>query len=186
MSEITGKSFSEPFKMRVVSGMLVGGAIQVSWATGEKASSQMDWGFDASVPYQTPEYHHQPRTMVRYHTLPFPQTLMDTEHFFRVRSVTASGKTGVSPVYSVIVPKELRTFVDGALVTTGLALPIQLAKTHLVVSNYPTSSAMRLSSEPEAVGSSSISHQVGVPQQLSQSISHRSLNLSTNNIITIT
>ena len=185
MSQITGKQFSEPFKMRVVSGMLVGGAIQVSWATGEKASSQMDWGFDATVSNRTPEYHNEPHAMVRYHTLQFPQTLMDTEHFFRVRSVTASGKAGVSPVYSVIVPKELRTFASGALLTPAIALPVRLTGIHRVATNYPTSSALRLSEDPEAVGSSALALQLGAPRLLDQTIEHRSINLSTNNTITI-
>ncbi|MDZ7692033.1 MAG: hypothetical protein U5K69_13035 [Balneolaceae bacterium] len=107
MSEITGKQFSEPFKMRVVSGMLVDGSIQVSWATGRKASSQMDWGLDPENLATTPEYHREPAEMVRYHTLYFPITYLDARHYFRVRSKTAGGQVGQSRIYSVITPDDV-------------------------------------------------------------------------------
>ncbi|WP_441000787.1 hypothetical protein [Fodinibius sp. SL11] len=108
MSEITGKEFSEGFKMRVVSGMLVDGSIQVTWATGKKASSQMDWGLDPENLATTPEYHREPSEMVRYHTLYFPVTYLDARHFFRVRSKTINGLVGQSPIYSVITPDDVQ------------------------------------------------------------------------------
>ncbi len=108
MSEITGKEFNEGFKMRVVSGMLVDGSIQVSWATGKKASSQMDWGLDPGNLARTPEYHREPAEMVRYHTLYFPITYLDARHYFRVRSKTSSGIIGQSPIYSVITPDDVQ------------------------------------------------------------------------------
>ncbi len=108
MSEITGKQFSEGFKMRVVSGMLVDGSIQVSWATGQKASSQLDWGLDPDNLATTPEYHREASEMVRYHTLYFPITYLDARHFFRVRSKTAGDIIGQSPIYSVITPDDVQ------------------------------------------------------------------------------
>ena len=108
MSEITGKEFSEGFKMRVVSGMLVDGSIQVSWATGKKASSQMDWGLDPENLATTPEYHREPAEMVRYHMLYFPITYLDARHYFRVRSKTAGGQIGQSRIYSVITPDDVQ------------------------------------------------------------------------------
>ena len=108
MSEITGKEFSEGFKMRVVSGMLVDGSIQVSWATGKKTSSQMDWGLDPENLATTPEYHREPSEMLRYHTLYFPITYLDARHYFRVRSKTINGMVGQSPIYSVITPDDVQ------------------------------------------------------------------------------
>ena len=135
MSEITGKQFSEPFKLRVVSGMLVDGSIQISWATGEKASSQMDWGLDPKLLSTTPEYHREPSEMVRYHTLYFPTTYLDARHYFRVRSKTISGKIGLSPIYSVITPDDVQTvnkspFAEVQLVVT----PIQATEKELLAS----------------------------------------------------
>lgn len=112
MSKITGKQFSEPFGMRIVSGMLVNGSVLVSWATGKKASSQLDWGFDPSVPNRTPEYNAQPKDMKRYHQIFFPTTYLDTWHYFRVRSRTVSGKLGVSPIYKVYVSEILEKVSD--------------------------------------------------------------------------
>jgi hypothetical protein len=108
MSEITGKEFTEGFKMRVVSGMLVDGSIQVTWATGKKASSQMDWGLDPANLATTPEYHREPAEMLRYHTLYFPITYLDARHYFRVRSKTVGGLVGQSPIYSVITPDDVQ------------------------------------------------------------------------------
>lgn len=121
MSKITGKQFEEAFRLRIVSGMLVNGSILVTWATGTKASSQMDWGFDSSVAFTTPEYHSQPKDMVRYHRIYFPITYLDTEHFFRVRSRTAAGQVEVSAVYSVFVTEKL---VKSSQVITGTGLAI--------------------------------------------------------------
>jgi len=179
MSEITGKQFSEPFKMRVVSGMLVNGSIQITWATGEKSSSQIDWGYDPNVSNTTSEYHNEPKTMVRYHTLQFPRTLMDTEHFFRVRSRTVSGKVGQSPIYSVIVPKELRTTSAGRITTPFQPLVLQLAQAKTFQSNYPQTQPVAFNSQPEAVGSSSVSFNIGPNRHLDKSRSTGAQNLST-------
>lgn len=107
MSEITGTQFGEGFKMRVVSGMLVGGSLKVSWATGERASSKLWWGTGSQQLRQTPIYNSQPKAMVRYHELYFPETYLDTLHYFRVESVSRSGKRGISPIYSVYVTNNM-------------------------------------------------------------------------------
>lgn len=122
MSRITGQEFDEAFKMRVVSGMLVDGSIQVTWATGEKASSQMDWGLNPEHLATTPEYHRSPAEMVRYHTLYFPITYLDARHYFRVRSKTAAGKLGQSPVYSVITPDDVQRSNEGPFGLVDLEL----------------------------------------------------------------
>ena len=114
MSKITGTDHSERFALRVVSGMVVDGSLIVSWATGDPATSRMDWGFDSGVENQTPPvllgpadrgYNPQKDTpkLVRYHRLAFPQTYVDTEHFFRVFSTNRRGDTETSRVYSVFV-----------------------------------------------------------------------------------
>jgi len=152
MSKISGKEFGEPFKMRVVSGMLVNGSIRISWATGKPASSQLDWGFDESVPNTTYEFNSEPKTMTRYHVLEFPDVYMDREHFFRVRSRTAADQVGVSPVYSVIVPDILRFAMDGDILAADHQLElkqvgIQTSGLSNVHTNAPT-----LSTEPLATG----------------------------------
>lgn len=149
MSEITGKQFSEPFKMRVVSGMLVDGSIQVTWATGKKASSQMDWGFDGSVPFQTPEYHSGPNEMVRYHQLYFPTTYLDTNHFFRVRSRTAADKIAVSPVYSVYVTEKL---IKSSQLISNVELDVRLVAIPEILSQPIAGPATgsRMDAEPES------------------------------------
>ncbi|MDR8390004.1 hypothetical protein NC796_02560 [Aliifodinibius sp. S!AR15-10] len=186
MSEITGKQFREAFKMRVVSGMLVGGSIQISWATGEKSSSQLDWGYDPSVPFTTPEYHREPPDMVRYHTLPFPKTLTDTEHFFRVRSRTASGRTGESPVYSVIVPEKLRTLLAGKMLAPFAWLNVTPAgEKQEGTSNY-RAQLLSVSTEPEWVGSPALALQLGPAAAPDQTRPIESKNISTANTITIT
>lgn len=178
MSEITGKQFSEPFKMRVVSGMLVNGSIQITWATGEKSSSQIDWGYDPSVPNTTPEFHNEPRTMVRYHILQFPRTLMDTEHFFRVRSRSVSGKIGQSPVYSVTVPKELRTTSAGRVTTPLQLLPLQLSSAKVIHANSPRTLPGALSNQPEVIVNATTSF-AAITRQIDQSQSTAGQNLST-------
>lgn len=149
MSQITGKQFREEFKMRVVSGMLVAGSLQVTWATGQKASSQMDWGFDSSVPFATPEYHSAPQEMIRYHRLYFPQTYLDTLHFFRVRSRTSTGKIGLSPIYQVYVTEKL---AKSSLLISEVALdvrPVPLAE-HLTPSIAGLDSSSHGDALPEA------------------------------------
>jgi hypothetical protein len=150
MSKISGKQFGEPFKMRVVSGMLVNGSIRISWATGKPASSQLDWGFDESVSNRTDEFNTEPKDMTRYHILEFPDVFMDREHFFRVRSRTAADQVGVSPVYSVIVPDSLRFGMDEDLLIAEHQLEIkQVGLQHSDLSNFSTHPPS-LASEPLA------------------------------------
>ena len=109
MSKITGRKFGELFKLRVVSGMLVDGSIQVTWATGEAASSQMDWGLTPDNLSSTPEYNFEPEDMVRYHRLWFPVTYLDARHYFRARSRNKEGKITQSRLYYVITPDGVKT-----------------------------------------------------------------------------
>ena len=114
MSKISGTDHSESFDLRVVSGMVIDGSLIVSWATGDHATSQIEWGFDSSVPNKTDvillkpgERGYRPNQdtpkLVRYHRVPFPQTYVDTEHFFRVISINKAEKREISRVYSVFV-----------------------------------------------------------------------------------
>jgi hypothetical protein len=118
MSKITGTDHGEAFALRVVSGMVVDGSLIVTWATGDFASSQIDWGYDSSVPNQTDkplllagERGYNPKKdnprLVRYHRVAFPQTYVDTEHFFRAISVNRKGEKVISRVYSVFVTSRM-------------------------------------------------------------------------------
>ena len=118
MSKISGRIFGEGFALRVVSGMLHGGNLIISWATGERAAGQLDYGYDNSVPYRTPVEYLQPGEpgynpeepmplYERYHYRAFPTTYIDTEHFFRVRAINPAGRTLVSAIYSVYVPEKM-------------------------------------------------------------------------------
>ncbi|PWN06106.1 hypothetical protein [Rhodohalobacter mucosus] len=138
MSKISGKKFGEPFKMRVVSGMLLDGSIQVSWATGEKASSQMDWGISPDDLLTTPEYNSEPQDMVRYHRLWFPTTYLDTRHYFRVRSRTISDRVGESPIYMVIVPPGVTMQVGGKLTAEIELEIIPLSDVEFISQSLPT------------------------------------------------
>jgi len=114
MSKITGTDHGEAFALRVVSGMVIDGSLIVTWATGDFASSQIDWGFDSSVPNRTPIIMLQPGDrgfnpanpmpkLVRYHRIQFPITYVDTEHFFRIISTNKAERTEISRVYSVYI-----------------------------------------------------------------------------------
>lgn len=160
MSKITGQIFGEPFKLRVVSGMLINGSIRISWATGKPASSQLDWGFDESVSNRTDEFNSEPKDMTRYHVLEFPDVFMDREHFFRVRSRTAADQVGVSPVYSVIVPDRLRFGMDEDSLIAEYLLELKQVNVHNSdLSNFSTRSP-NITSEPLASGAGQeITHQ---------------------------
>ncbi|WP_409029495.1 hypothetical protein [Gracilimonas sediminicola] len=158
MSKISGQEFgqNEAFKMRVVSGMLVDGSVLISWATGEPASSQIDWGWDDSVPFQTPEVHAEPEEMVRYHQIYLPQTLVDQRHYFRVRSRTEHGKTGISDIYMVVVPPDLDIKNRGRM-ATEIELELVLIKTtNINCTNFPATSISGYRTEPIASGQPSL------------------------------
>ena len=156
MSKITGREFGEPFKMRVVSGMLVDGSIQVTWATGEPASSQLDWGLNRDELHTTPEYNFEPQDMVRYHRLWFPVTYLDARHYFRVRSRNRAGDTGQSPIYYVITPDKVETHANQAsgiieldvraVSTADVAAQIT-ARGQVTSNSEPVSASQRLTTE---------------------------------------
>ena len=183
MSEITGKEFSEGFKMRVVSGMLVDGSIQVSWATGKKASSQMDWGLDPENMATTPEYHREPSEMLRYHTLYFPITYLDARHYFRVRSKTAGGQVGQSRIYSVLTPDDVQrtTHTPTGQVILDLQ-PIEGEEGNLICTPVTD---IRADHQPEAT-SQSITCGLTTDNNLSELTGATSSNATTNPITIIT
>lgn len=192
MSKITGQEYgmNEVFKMRVVSGMLVDGSILISWATGEPASSQIDWGFDDSVPFQTPEVHKEPEEMVRYHQLYLPQTLVDQRHYFRVRSKTEDGKLGISDIYMVVVPPNLGIKNRGKL-ATPVQLELVVVKTTVLDSaNFPGTSISGYRTEPIASDQPAhLEHQHSLPEPLDvvkEINTNNSSSLTTNISYTIT
>ena len=186
MSEITGKQFSEPFKMRIVSGMLVNGSIRISWATGEPASSQLYWGYDDSVPNSTPEYHAKSNEMLRYHQLFFPKTLVDTRHYFRVRSRAKSGKTGTSEVYMVFVPKEMQMRVGGRLAGEVALELIPVTAHQLDSANMPDTLLAGYRTEPVSTGHTTAEASHSAPAPLDHQKEDAVSNLSTTFTITIT
>ena len=183
MSEITGKEFSEGFKMRVVSGMLVDGSIQISWATGKKASSQMDWGLDPENLATTPEYHREPAEMVRYHTLYFPITYLDARHYFRVRSKTAGRQVGQSRIYSVITPDDVQRTTQSPTGQVILELqPIDGQEGYLACA---PATNIRADHQPEAT-SQPITCGLTTESNLSELTGAASSNATTNPITIIT
>lgn len=192
MSKISGQEFgmSETFKMRVVSGMLVDGSILISWATGEPASSQIDWGWDDSIPFQTPEVHVEPDEMVRYHQLYLPQTLVDQRHYFRVRSRTEHGETGISDIYMVVVPSDLDIKNRGRL-ATEIELELVLVKiTNIDCTSFPATSISGYRTEPISSDQpTTIAHENSQPAALDKTKTvspEMSTSLSTNISYTIT
>lgn len=186
MSKISGKKFGEGFRMRVVSGMLVNGAIKISWATGEKAASQFDWGFTKDVENTTDWHYENPADMKRYHTFWFPKVLIDADHFFRVRSKTLTGKTGVSDVFKVIVPNSLQL---------GSELPqnteIKLTIINVTVADQVTltpfvKNSWRFDDTPEGFGTYGFSIQASPSSDFDSAQSTSASNFSTNHTITIT
>ncbi|WP_020402804.1 hypothetical protein [Gracilimonas tropica] len=99
-----------PFALYIVSGMVKEGTLIVSWSTGQPASQQMDYGVsDKSVPNQTPiKIDGEGNTVYSImHEIAFPNTFIDTIHYFRVRSKNRAGKELVSPIYGVYVTSNL-------------------------------------------------------------------------------
>ena len=182
MSEITGKEFSEGFKMRVVSGMLVDGSIQVSWATGQKASSQMDWGLDPESLATTPEYHREPAEMVRYHTLYFPITYLDARHYFRVRSKTAGGQVAQSRIYSVITPDDVQRTTHSP--TSQVILELQPIDGHEGYLACTPVTDIRADHQPEAI-SQPLTSGLSTDNNLSELTGATSSNATTNPITII-
>lgn len=185
MSKITGKQFSETFGLRIVSGMLVSGSVLVSWATGIKASSQMDWGFDSLVPFTTPEYNDEPNEMVRYHQIWFPITYLDTDHFFRVRSRTAAGEVAVSAVYSVFVTEKLAKSSEAIsgveLVVKQVTFPVALQQTITGID-----STHRMDADPESSAEIVLASNISKPAVKGGTLAGQTTSFETNITSTIT
>ena len=137
MSKITGTDHGEAFALRVVSGMVIDGSLIVTWATGDYASSQIDWGYDSAVPNQTDKPLLQPDErgynpkkenprLVRYHRVAFPQTYVDTEHFFRAISVNRAGRKVISRIYSVFVTAKMFNQSFAGTVRIGNVQPVSV------------------------------------------------------------
>jgi hypothetical protein len=165
MSKITGRIFGEGFALRVVSGMLHNGNLIISWATGERAIGQLDYGYDSSVPYRTPvEYLEpgepgynpdQPMPLYeRYHYRAFPTTYVDTEHYFRVRARNIAGRTLISPIYSVYVPEKM--VIQSSVGSLHVAIRSIDPTIEGIATNAPSTLIDSLSIDPDASDSISI------------------------------
>ena len=165
--------------------MLVNGSVLVSWATGAKASSQMDWGFDSSVPHTTLEFNEKPSEMVRYHQIWFPITYLDTDHFFRVRSRTAAGKVAVSAVYSVFVTEKLAKSSEAIsgveLVVKPVTFPVALRQTITGIN-----STHRMDAVPEASAEIAVASSLSKPAVKGGTLANQLTSFETNITSSIT
>ncbi len=134
MSRYRKYGFPElPFGIYVPSAILKDGSLIISWATGQPATTEIDWGFDQSVPNSRGPVLTQPGDenyvegedvvlLRRYHEIPFPQVFVDTTHFFRVRSSNAEGELLESEVLRVYIPETL--FTKSKNVQAGIRLNV--------------------------------------------------------------
>lgn len=96
----------DDFDLYGVAGMLIEGSLIVFWSTGRDATTTLEYGFDNSDPatFQSITISG----LREHHEVPFPETLIDTDHYFRVRSTDpTTGEEKVSDVYRVFVPEKL-------------------------------------------------------------------------------
>ncbi|MBD3617712.1 MAG: hypothetical protein HUJ22_14230 [Gracilimonas sp.] len=92
--------------------------------------------------------HAEPDQMVRYHQLYLPQTLVDQRHYFRVRSRTEHGKTGISDIYMVVVPPDLDIKNRGRM-STEIKLELVMVKATIIdCTNFPDTSISGYRTEP--------------------------------------
>jgi hypothetical protein len=108
-----------PFALNIVSGVVKQGSLIVSWNSGVEATEQIDYGVgDDSVPNTTPVKLLEPgdrgyvegKDIKLYrtnHIVPFPETFVDTTHFFRVRSTSRRNETLESEVFRVYVTEKV-------------------------------------------------------------------------------
>lgn len=153
----------EPFDLRVVSAMLQSGSLVVSWATGQPATTQIDWGTNPDAGNTTPVKTIDPSNpgfdpdgdnfaFEEFHRVAFPQTFVDTEHFFRVRSTDVKGVTLQSDVFSVFVASKfiLQSEAGGAVLLD--AVPISVPG-HSIIQPVAAGSNPLLSTDPEGAAS---------------------------------
>jgi hypothetical protein len=96
--DIGVKDTSLPFGIYIPSGMMQNGSLIVSWATGVKATSQIDWGFTEDMPHSTPVENGDKR----WHKVAYPLVKIGQRHFFLVRS-THEHKTLQGKLQSVFI-----------------------------------------------------------------------------------
>lgn len=107
----------DDFGLYGVAGMVIEGSLTVFWSTGRDATTTLEYGFDDSDPatFQSITISG----LREHHTVEFPQTFIDTDHYFRVRSTDpTTGEEKVSDVFRVFVPKRL--LLSSEVGTTGL------------------------------------------------------------------
>jgi hypothetical protein len=157
MSKISGK-YRASFGLHIVSGMLRGGNLIISYASGIPAWGQLDYGYDNSVPYRSPKVLVKPGEpgyrqgkvtpkLMRFHEYAFPTTYVDTEHFFRARVTNPAGRTLVSPIYSVYVPEKM--VIQSYAGKTGLKVQMIAPAGSVVKSPVPSTGLAAYKAEPD-------------------------------------
>lgn len=114
MSKISNVSDPErplPFALYNVSGIVHKNVLAVTWSTGniELGSTSMDYGLDKSVPNTTPVKKDSEGNIVyaALHSIDFPQTYVDSWHYFRVRAASKiTGEELVSEIYKIYINDE--------------------------------------------------------------------------------
>lgn len=141
-----------PFALNIVSGVVKNGTLTVSWNSGVEAAEQIDYGIgDDSVPNTTDWTRLKPgergfiegenkRKFLINHEIPFPETFVDTYHYFRVRSESRRKETLESEVYRVYVSEKVirRSYVASVQVKVeSIHVPIEAPPTKTVMETSP-------------------------------------------------
>lgn len=87
------------FEIQSVGSVLVGGSLTVRWSTGVGASTTLEYSYNDPTIDQSVTISGTRK----YHEVTFPQTFVDTDHFFRVVSTSPDGVTKTSQIYKVTV-----------------------------------------------------------------------------------
>lgn len=136
------------FVLEGVSGMLKNGAFTVVWSTGRNSTAEIEYGYFDAENLTTVQITNQKK----YHEFVFPETYVDTKHFFRVTAIDpATGEEIVSDLYNVLVPSDLvlRSILDGISFETE---QIFFTAEHGSVINAPDSERFRANADPEGSG----------------------------------
>lgn len=153
------------FDLYVVSAMVRDGSLLVSWSSGQPATEQIDYGIeDDRVPNQTaiPIDGQGQRIYTIMHEVYFPQTYVDTTHYFRARSQNRAGQELVSPVYSVYVTSKLATSSEGTKLHVEIQ-QVQPTKAALATVSGIDSNPHNVNATPEGVAETTIIYDATKP-----------------------
>lgn len=136
------------FGLYGVAGMLINGSLTIFWSTGRPATTTLEYGYTDSDPSGFSSITI-PKNR-KYHTVAFPSTYVDTDHYFRVRSTDPiTGIEKVSRVYKVFVSSdfELESEIGG---TIHIKLPISVNEKEINVNHNLSSSLISYQLEPNS------------------------------------